>query len=82
MLTPAELGGLFEGAEDDLVLARAPARISGAEYLARYAGISDRMTSVDSASQYMVRAATLHPIFEHERARSLIAGVSGARDER
>lgn len=58
-----------------------PERMSGAEFLARYAGISDALTSVEAASQYMVRAATLHPIFEHERVRSFVAGLAGARDD-
>ncbi len=44
-----------------------PARMSGAEFLERYGGITDTVTSVDAARHYHVRQATQHPVFEHAR---------------
>jgi L-arabinokinase len=44
-----------------------PEIMTGAEFLARYNGITDRVTRVDRARQYPVRRATAHPI--HEQAR-------------
>jgi len=60
-ISPSELG-------PELVL-RLPESLSGAEFLASYAGISDAVTRVDPARSYPVRAATLHPIQEHHRVR-------------
>jgi galactokinase len=55
-----------------------PESISGAEFLSQYSGISDPWTRVEPARSYMVRAATLHPITEHERVRELSLRLSGA----
>jgi galactokinase len=44
-----------------------PQTMSGEEFLARYQGISDVVTSVKSDIQYPVFAATRHPIYEHAR---------------
>jgi len=44
-----------------------PETMGGAEFLARYNGITDRVTRVDRGRQYPVRRATAHPI--HEQAR-------------
>ena len=44
-----------------------PARMSGAEFLERYWGITDTVTSVDPARHYHVRQATQHPVKEHAR---------------
>jgi galactokinase len=53
---------------------------SGAEFLAKFGGISDEATKVEPTATYMVKAATLHPIYEHARvqefARSLPAATS------
>ncbi|HVY28456.1 MAG TPA: hypothetical protein VHB79_17995 [Polyangiaceae bacterium] len=46
-----------------------PERITGSEFLARFAGISDDVTQVEADATYLVRAATLHPIYEHARVR-------------
>jgi L-arabinokinase len=46
-----------------------PERVSGAEFLARFGGISDDVTRVEAAATYAVRAATVHPIHEHARVR-------------
>ncbi|MBI1763843.1 MAG: GHMP kinase [Acidobacteria bacterium] len=44
-----------------------PQRISGADFLAQYQGITDPVTTVDPARSYPVAAATRHPIYENER---------------
>ncbi|HEV8150926.1 MAG TPA: hypothetical protein VGP61_12130 [Gemmatimonadales bacterium] len=44
-----------------------PEEISGAEFLARYAGIPDTATQVELERSYPVRQATAHPIYEQER---------------
>ncbi|HEV3471296.1 MAG TPA: galactokinase family protein [Pyrinomonadaceae bacterium] len=58
-LRPAE----FEGRYAALL----PERTSGEEFLARYKGITDAVTSVDPARSYPVRDATRHPVFENDR---------------
>ncbi|MFL6253528.1 MAG: galactokinase [Pyrinomonadaceae bacterium] len=44
-----------------------PARMSGAEFLERFQGITDTVTTVDPARHYHVRQATQHPVNEHAR---------------
>jgi galactokinase len=44
-----------------------PERMTGAEFLARYGGITDSVTRVDPETVYPVRAAAAHPV--HEQAR-------------
>src|SRR5690606_1150641 len=53
--------------------ARLPERLSGAEFLRRYAGIVDPVTRVSPDASYRVRAATAHPIHEHARVREFRA---------
>ncbi len=48
--------------------ANLPERLSGAEFLGEFAGISDPITRVAPEAVYRVRAATAHPIYEHRRA--------------
>ena len=48
---------------------RLPARMSGAEFLERFQGITDPVTAVDPAHWYHVRQATQHPVCEHDRVR-------------
>lgn len=73
-LAPAELTSSLREALPELK--------SGAEFLAKFGGISDEVTKVEPAARYMVRAATLHPIYEHARveefARSLPSATSTA----
>ncbi|MDX1933818.1 MAG: hypothetical protein SFU56_14565 [Capsulimonadales bacterium] len=52
-----------------------PDRITGAEFLARHSGIFDTVTTVDPNETYLVRAATEHPIFEHERVRDFVERI-------
>lgn len=47
-----------------------PERLNGQDFLDRYEGITDQVTAVDADVDYLVRAATRHPIYEHERVRT------------
>jgi galactokinase len=49
---------------------RIPEAITGAEFLQRYAGTADPVTSVDPKVTYPVRHPTRHPIEEHLRVRT------------
>jgi len=54
--------------------------MSGAEFLARYGGTSDTVTTVLPDRRYQVRAATAHPVYERRRAetfRQLLIEWSG-----
>ena len=46
---------------------RLPERMRGAEFLARYDGITDTVTRVESDREYPVRQATAHPVYENAR---------------
>jgi galactokinase len=59
-ITPTEFRERFE----DFI----PAQISGRDFLDRYSGTTDFVTRVAPARAYAVRAPTLHPIKENERA--------------
>ena len=52
---------------DDHFASHLPAHMSGAEFLDRYAGITDSVTSVDPDRTYPIFAATKHPIYENAR---------------
>ncbi|MFL6335583.1 MAG: galactokinase [Pyrinomonadaceae bacterium] len=54
-----------------------PARMSGAEFLERYWGITDTVTTVDPARHYHVRQATQHPVKEHARVTRFAEILSG-----
>jgi L-arabinokinase len=58
-VTPSEFESRF--AED------LPERMSGAEFLRRYDGITDSVTRVDPSRGYAVRQATAHPVYENAR---------------
>lgn len=45
-----------------------PERCLGADFLDRFAGITDPITRVRRDVEYRVRAATEHPVYEHARA--------------
>lgn len=59
-----------------------PLELSGAEFLARYGGISDLVTVVDPRRSYPVRHATRHPIAEHARVRRFAELLRGDLDVR
>jgi galactokinase len=52
------------------VAAYLPEEMSGAEFLARYGGTVDPVTSVAPERRYPVRAATAHPVYERRRAET------------
>jgi L-arabinokinase len=47
---------------------RLPEEISGDEFLIRYGGTSDSVTTVERGRRYRVRAPTAHPVHERQRA--------------
>ena len=46
-----------------------PETMTGREFLARFGGSTDVATTIDPERHYAVRAATEHPVFEHDRVR-------------
>jgi L-arabinokinase len=56
---------------------RLPEKISGAEFLAGYGGITDPVTRVVPTREYPVRQATTHPIREQARVESFAGLLSG-----
>ena len=62
-----------------------PEQLSGRDFLARFAGSTDRATTIDPDRVYAVRAATEHPVLEHDRVRrfrALLGGGAKTEDER
>lgn len=59
-----------------------PERMRGAEFLARYAGITDAVTHVAPTGEYAVAAATAHPIDEHFRVRAFAELLGAPPSER
>ncbi len=49
-----------------------PEQMSGAEFLARFGGITDPVTQVDPNKTYMIRAATTHPVEEEARVQQFM----------
>ncbi len=49
--------------------AQLPEQMPGAEFLERYKGITDGVTSVNPMRSYPVRQATQHPVYEHDRVK-------------
>jgi galactokinase len=70
-VTPAEFATL-EG--------RIPERLTGREFLDCYRSTIDRVTSMAADRVYPVRAATVHPIYEHARAREFAMRLSRCAD--
>jgi galactokinase len=66
-VTPAEFATLA---------CRIPERLPGRDFLARYHGAIDRVTTVDPDRVYPVRVATAHPIYEHARAQEFAKRLS------
>jgi L-arabinokinase len=59
-----------------------PEQMTGAEFLARYRGTTDRVTRVQPEHTYAVRVPTAHPIYEHFRVRAYAELLRGAPSER
>jgi galactokinase len=60
-VTPEQWRGEFRDA--------VPEAMTGRDFLARYGGSTDEATSIEADRTYDVRAATEHPILEHDRVR-------------
>lgn len=60
---------------------RIPERMSGEDFLNKYDGIPDAVTSVDRSVEYPVRAATRHPIYENARVNNFAAILKDWRDD-
>jgi galactokinase len=58
-----------------------PKQITGRAFLERYRGITDRVTRIDPTRTYAVRAPTLHPIQENERAQRFRSLLQNPVDE-
>jgi L-arabinokinase len=58
---------------EETYAARLPARLSGAEFLERYRGITDEVTAVEPSRVYPVRQATRHPVYERARVEAFAA---------
>ena len=71
-ITPAEYAQRFESA--------LPERMRGDEFLARFGGTTDEVTSVRGDGEYPVRRATAHPIHENARV-TRFAELLGRLDE-
>lgn len=67
-VTPSELASLE---------ARLPEEISGEEFLARWDGHTDAVTTIDPARSYPVLAATRHPVLERVRAERFAELLEG-----
>ena len=60
-LTPAEFEEKFA--------ANLPESLLGEEFLSRYGGTTDPVTSIDRGRRYAIRAPTVHAIYESFRVR-------------
>jgi galactokinase len=60
---------------------RIPEWMLGEDFLDQYRGITDVVTSVDSAVEYPVLAATRHPIYENARVNNFAAILKNWRNE-
>ena len=58
-----------------------PSRMRGADFLARYGGITDAVTRVNPEVWYPVRQATSHPVYENERVTRFAEMLSTGLDE-
>ena len=64
--------------------AHLPEWMTGAEFLARFGGITDVVTRVQPASRYPVRQATAHPVYENARVErfATLLDAFGSRGRR
>ncbi|HSB54359.1 MAG TPA: hypothetical protein VLD58_08380, partial [Gemmatimonadales bacterium] len=73
-LRPGEFADSYEGA--------LPVEMEGAEFLARFGGITDPVTRVEPGHRYPIRQATAHPIHEQARVTRFaeLLGIPGLSD--
>jgi L-arabinokinase len=67
------LANITPGEFEETFAARLPVQMSGQEFLKRYMGTTDSVTSVQPDRNYPVYQATRHPIYEHARVTSFAA---------
>ena len=72
-VTPEELESRF--------VAHLPARMSGAEFLRRYDGVTDTVTRVHADRVYPVRQATSHPVHENARVTQFAELLGRLRED-
>jgi L-arabinokinase len=72
-ITPDEFASQFAD--------RLPERMLGAEFIARYIGITDAVTRVEPDRAYPVRRATSHPVYESERVGRFAELLAGGLDQ-
>jgi len=75
-ITPAEFESQFS--------AQLPERMTGAEFLRRYDGITDTVTRVQPERVYAVRQSTAHPVYENARVTrfaELLAALRPGADD-
>jgi len=71
---------------DENYLGALPSTMKGDDFLSRYQGITDTVTSVQRESEYPVRQATRHAVYENTRVQSFAAmlknwqGIESAPD--
>lgn len=58
-----------------------PDELSGDEFLARYGGTSDKVTTIERGRRYRVRAPAAHPVYERGRAERFRQLLGAAPDE-
>jgi L-arabinokinase len=73
-ITPAQFQQHYHGALPDAIL--------GSEFISRYQGTTDSVTSVVPDRTYPVRSATAHPVYEHRRVRTFAELLRGPVDDR
>jgi L-arabinokinase len=66
--------------ERDL-LRHLPGEMTGDEFLARYGGIDDSVTTVQPGRRYRVCAPTAHPVYERQRAEEFRLRLTNSPDE-
>ncbi|HET9788268.1 MAG TPA: hypothetical protein VFP47_14120 [Pyrinomonadaceae bacterium] len=62
--------------------AEIPESLSGAEFLSRYGGTTDRVTSIEPGRNYPVRAATSHAVYESSRVQKFAELLRNQNEER
>ena len=58
-----------------------PEEIAGGDFLERYGGTADSVTTVERGKRYRVRAPAAHPIYERVRGESFRQLLAGSPDE-
>ncbi len=76
-LLDADAAYLTELDRDRVAVDALPERLLGIDFLRLRSGIDDPVSTVEPATTYPVRAATLFPIEEHARALELVSLVGG-----